>query len=397
MSWENRATVAVLPFRSEGSDAAPYFGDGMTEEIIGSLSLNRSLFVIARNSTLKYRNHDSTASDIASALGVRYLLEGSVRRHKQRLRIHAVLLDAASNREIWSERYDGVDEDLFTFQDQIASSISAAIDPRVREAEISRIRVVRPTASTPTTASCAVSRSSTTSIAAISNRRRDVPARDRDRSVVRSGARPSRLVAQPAHRRGPQHERWRRLAARRRVRPACGRARSGRRLVARGLRPHPVVPEEAVSSGARSFRSGPGAQPELRHRLGAERVDSRYTGQARRLWHGSNAFRLSPFDQLSFWFCTTNGIASIVAGRLDESVSWLNKALRLNPRYRASTRMLIAAQALSGEIDEARQLAAEFLEGEPGFTVSGFGSWYPLQPPYLERVMDGLRLAGLPP
>ena len=110
-----------------------------------------------------------------------------------------------------------------------------------------------------------------------------------------------------------------------------------------------------------------------------------------------NALRLSPFDQLSFWFCATNGIASIVAGRLDEAVSWLNKSLRLNPRYRASARMLIAAQALSGDLDEARQLAAEFLESEPSFTVSGFGSWYPLQAPHLERVMEGLRLAGLPP
>ena len=179
MTWENRATVAVLPFRSEGSDAAPYFGDGMTEEIINSLSLNRSLFVIARNSTLKYRNHDSTASDIASALGVRYLLEGSVRRHKQRLRIHAVLLDAASNREIWSERYDGVDEDLFTFQDQIASSISAAIDPRVREAEISRIRgsadrQLRRLRLRPARALGPVQPQSPRS----RDRRRDVPARD---------------------------------------------------------------------------------------------------------------------------------------------------------------------------------------------------------------------------
>jgi hypothetical protein len=100
------------------------------------LFVAQSLFVIARNSTLKYRNHDSTAS-LFLALGVRYLLEGSVQRHKQRLRIHAVLLDAASNREIWSGA-DRVDEDLFTFQDQIASSISAGRPACAGESRASR-------------------------------------------------------------------------------------------------------------------------------------------------------------------------------------------------------------------------------------------------------------------
>jgi adenylate cyclase len=110
-----------------------------------------------------------------------------------------------------------------------------------------------------------------------------------------------------------------------------------------------------------------------------------------------NALRLSPFDLLSFWFCTTNGIASIVAGRYDEAVSWLSKARRLNPRYRAASRMLIAILGLSGDVTQARELAREFLDDEPGFTVSGFGAWYPLQPPHLERVLEGLRLAGIPP
>ena len=144
LMWDNRPTIAVLPFRSEGSEADPYFGDGMTEEIITSLSMNRSLFVIARNSTLKYRGHRSSAADVAAELGVRFLLEGSVQRRGKRLRINAGLIDASRNRELWAEHYDGEDEDLFTFQDQIAVSIAAAIDPRLQEAEIARVRE-RPT------------------------------------------------------------------------------------------------------------------------------------------------------------------------------------------------------------------------------------------------------------
>ena len=140
LMWDNRPTIAVLPFRDEGSEAGPYFGDGMTEEIITSLSMNRSLFVIARNSTLKYRGHRSNAADIAAELGVRFLLEGSVQRRGKRLRINACLIDASRNRELWAEHYDGEDEDLFTFQDQIAVSIAAAIDPRLQEAKIARAR-----------------------------------------------------------------------------------------------------------------------------------------------------------------------------------------------------------------------------------------------------------------
>ena len=109
-----------------------------------------------------------------------------------------------------------------------------------------------------------------------------------------------------------------------------------------------------------------------------------------------NAMRLSPFDHLTFAYCTSNGTASIVTGRFDEAVSWLNKAQRLNPRYKASARLLIAALALSGDTVGARELASAFLESEPGFTVSAFGSWYPLQSPHLDRVLEGLRLAGLP-
>ncbi len=397
IAWENRATVAVLPFRSEGHEAAPYFGDGMTEEIIGSLSLNRSLFVIARNSTLKYRNHDATASDIASALGVRYLLEGSVRRHKQRLRIHAVLLDAAANREIWSERYDGVDEDLFTFQDQIASSISAAIDPRVREAEISRIRG-RPTDSFD--AYDCVLRG--LSVQYNLNRRDLELAGDMFRRAIEIDPFYGQAHAHLAW--------WHNLRIGEGHSTNVGEDQALAEELAR--RAVELDPRDAWSLSVYGhiqsflkrrfgvalelFATALQTNPSCASAWALSGLTLAYTGQGEEaLKRVQNALRLSPFDQLSFWFCTTNGIASIVAQRFDDAVSWLNKAQRLNPRYRASMRMHIAALALNGNLEEARQLAAEFVEDEPGFTVSGFGAWYPLQAPHLERVLDGLRLAGI--
>jgi TolB-like protein/class 3 adenylate cyclase len=131
-----RPSIAVLPFRNLGGDPQEdYFGEGITEDIIGALARTRSLFVIARNSTLRYRERQSEVGQIASELGVRYVLEGSVRRLASRLRISSELIDATRNCAIWAQKFDGACEDLFEFQDRIASSIVGAIEPRVYEAE----------------------------------------------------------------------------------------------------------------------------------------------------------------------------------------------------------------------------------------------------------------------
>ena len=107
--------------------------------------------------------------------------------------------------------------------------------------------------------------------------------------------------------------------------------------------------------------------------------------------------RLSPFDHQYFAYCTTNGIACIVAGRWDEAVGWLGQARRRNPRYHAARRMLTVALALAGQVQEAQAVGQEFLASEPGFRVSSFAQWYPMQPPHLEKVLEGLLSAGLPP
>lgn len=108
------------------------------------------------------------------------------------------------------------------------------------------------------------------------------------------------------------------------------------------------------------------------------------------------AMRLSPFDPYTYSYLTTYGTAELVQGHHDEAVAWYGKARRLNPAYRASCRMLIAALALSDELDEARALAAECIDIEPGFRVDVFGAWYPMRDPHLGSVLEGMRLAGLP-
>lgn len=398
LMWENRPTVAVLPFRSEGAEADPYFGDGMTEEIITSLALNRSLFVIARNSTLRFRGHRSSAGDIAGQLGVRYLLEGSVRRHGSRLRINAVLIDAGADREIWSDHYDGVDEDLFTFQDQIAASISAAIDPQVQEAEIARLRD-RPTESF-SAYDCVL-------------RGLSVQYNLNDRDLALAGDSFRRAIElDPQYAQAYAHLAWWHNLR-------IGEGRSGnvgedhQRAAEFSRRGVQLDPRDAwalsvaghihaflskrFSAALEMFDQALQINPSCAAAWAFSGTTLAYMGRGdEAMARVRNALRLSPFDRLSFWFCTTNGIASIVAERYDEAVSWLGKAQRLNPRYRATARMLIAALGLSGDLVQARELAREFLNDEPDFTVSGFASWYPLQPPHLERVLEGMRQAGLP-
>src|SRR5262249_1672366 len=141
LTWNNRPSIAVMPFKNLGGDPKEaYFGEGITEEIIGALAHNRSLLVIARHSTLPYRDRRADVRQIASELSVRYVLDGSVRRQLDRLRISVDLIDAGQNRTIWADRYDGVIAELFEFQDRIVASVVATIEPRVYAAEAERVR-----------------------------------------------------------------------------------------------------------------------------------------------------------------------------------------------------------------------------------------------------------------
>ena len=147
LQWATRPTVAVLPFRSiGGAESDSYFGDGITEDIITGLSRSRSFYVIARTSTLRYRDRGKSLRQIAEELDVRYVLDGSLRRQAKRLRINAELIDVVNNRPIWAERFDGVNDDLFEFQDRIVASIVGSLEPRVRAVEVARVRD-RPTES----------------------------------------------------------------------------------------------------------------------------------------------------------------------------------------------------------------------------------------------------------
>src|SRR6516225_4330725 len=141
----DKPSIAVLPFANmSGDPEQEYFADGMVEEIITALSRIRWLFVIARNSTYTYKGQGIDVKQVGRELGVRYVLEGSVRKAGDRVRITAQLIDALSGAHLWADRFDGSLEDVFELQDKVALSIAGVIEPTLQAAEMRR-SAARPT------------------------------------------------------------------------------------------------------------------------------------------------------------------------------------------------------------------------------------------------------------
>jgi len=135
----DKPSIAVLPFQNiSGDPEQEYFADGMVEEIITALSRIRWLFVIARNSSFTYKGRAIDVKQVGRELGVRYVLEGSVRRAGGRVRITAQLIDAASGAHLWADRFDGSLEDVFDLQDRVAVNVAGVIEPTLQAAEIRR-------------------------------------------------------------------------------------------------------------------------------------------------------------------------------------------------------------------------------------------------------------------
>jgi TolB-like protein/class 3 adenylate cyclase len=146
LALPDKPSIAVLPFQNmSGDPEQEYFADGMVEEIITALSRIRWLFVIARNSSFTYKGQHVDVKQVGRELGVRYVLEGSVRKGGNRVRITAQLIDALSGTHLWADRFDGLIEDVFELQDKVALSVAGVIEPALQAAETARSNS-RPTA-----------------------------------------------------------------------------------------------------------------------------------------------------------------------------------------------------------------------------------------------------------
>ena len=159
----DKPSIAVLPFTNmSGDPEQEYFADGLVEDIITALSRVRSFFVIARNSSFTYKGRAVDVRQVSRELGVRYVLEGSIRKAGSRVRIVGQLVDATTGHHVWADRFDGDMNDIFELQDKVTESVVGAVEPSIRLEEIRQART-KPdrTTSPPTTSTCAPCRVST--------------------------------------------------------------------------------------------------------------------------------------------------------------------------------------------------------------------------------------------
>jgi adenylate cyclase len=400
LTWMRRPTIAVLPFRNLSNDPSEaYFGEGITEDIITWLSRSRSFFVIARHSTLPYRDRHANAQEIASDLGVRYILDGSVRRQDARLRISTELIDAGQNHTIWAERYEGSNDDLFDFQDRIATGIVSAMGRKVLEAETARVRT-KPTESLDAY-DCVL-------------RALALLYKFDDDDFFSCGRFLDRAIElDPSYAQAYAYKAWwlNLLIGESRskdVERNNPRAEDSARRASE-LDPHDAF-VLAVAAHIRAFVSGqPEAALEMFERSLHEDVNSSfawgmsaatcsYLGRPEdALDRLRNVWRLSPFDPLNFVYHTNAGIAEFVAGRYEEAIGWLQRAGRENPKFFACRRTLAAVHGMAGHEEEAQRVGREMLAVDPAFRIGEFIARYPLRrPDDLNRYALGLRRAGLP-
>ena len=381
-----------------GDPEQEYFADGMVEDIITALSRFKALFVIARNSSFTYKGKAVDIKQVGRALGVRYVLEGSVRKAANRLRISGQLIDASTGGHLWADHFDGVLEDVFELQDRVTSSVVGAIAPKLEQAETERA-MRKPTESLDAY-DCFLRAMAHyhlfTRDSILEARRLFRRATDLDPAYAAAYGFGSWCVAVC------QANGW--LAdPEREIPEGVGLAR---RAVAIGM-DDPV----ALVTGGAGLATLAGElekgiayvdraivlNPNLALAWSVSGWGRTYLGEhADAIVRLERAIRLSPLDLLAHHFYTGMGWAHLFIGRYDEAASWARRAALEKPDWAPTARVETIACALSGRIVEAREALARLRAIDPNLRLSNprMSSWRRAEDRAL--YIEGLRRAGLP-
>jgi TolB-like protein len=397
----DKPSIAVLPFTNlSGDPEQEYFADGITEDITIALSQFRWLFVIARNSSFVFKGKTADARQIARELGVRYLLEGSVRKAGNRLRITGQLVEASTGAHLWADRFDGNFDDVFDLQDKVTGSVVAAIGPKLEQAEISRAK-----------------RKTTDSLDAYDYYLRGM-------ASLHHGSKESTSEALQLFSRAIELDRdftsaygmaafcydlrkWNSWM----IDPAKEAAeceRLARRAIALGKDDAPAL----CTAGFALFHVGGDLEN------GVACIDRALVANPNlasawyfRGWASANlgepevamekfayAIRLNPLDDLfPFSVELTLAWAHFVAGNYEEAVSLGRRAIRQQPDLPPALRIFAAACVKAGKLDEARAAVNHMREINPAFRVANIKDVITLRRPEdLAAYEEALRIAGLP-
>jgi TolB-like protein len=400
LTLPDKPSIAVLPFQNlSGDPEQEYFADGMVEDIITALSRMRWLFVIARNSSFTYKGRAVDVKQIGHELGVRYVVEGGVRKAANRVRITAQLVDATTGAHIWADRFDGGIEDVFDLQDRMTESVVGAIAPTLERAEIERAKrkptenldaydfFLRGMAKAHQDTKDAISEAlrlfykaieldgefaSAYGMAAFCFLLRKVYLWMTDQALeLAETARLARRAAESG---------WDDAVALARgghaLATGVGDLDRAAAMIDRALALNPSLAAAWYASGW------------LRNMLGEPETA---------IQHLAHAMRLNPLDPEMGWMQAAMAFALFLSGRYDKALSVAQKTSQERPNYPTPLRVAAASAALLGRLDVARQAIERLREINPAFRVSNFREILPLRRPEdLARFEEGLRKAGLP-
>jgi adenylate cyclase len=392
-------TLAVLPFENLSSDAEQeYFADGIVEDIITALSRFRTFAVVARNSSFVYKGQSVDIRRVGKDLGVRYVLEGSVRRAGDRLRITAQLVDASTGEHLWAERFDGTLADVFDVQDRITENVVGIVEPTIRYAEIANSRRERPG-----------------SLAAYDLCLQALP-------LHRSGTMRENVEAYGLLSRALELEPddpvllawtmdallhrtilgWTPLTDNDRgrieeyTRRALANARDDASVLARCANALIQVVRDQ-DQGLAVLRRAMQVNPNSVEVIGYAGLGNLQAGSVDdALAHFRNALRLSPRDPYSFMMLTGIAHCHMILGNYAEALAVCELSMASNAGYDPTYWYLIASSAQLGRLDAAREWLAKYEALNPGMTVARIAAAQPPDPIRFGSIVEGLRLAGMP-
>jgi TolB-like protein/Tfp pilus assembly protein PilF len=393
-------SIAVLPFRNLSGDVEQdYFADGVVEDIITALSRIRWLFVIARNSSFTYKGKTVDEKQVGRELGVRYVVEGSVRQSENRIRITGQLVDATTGTHLWAERFEGTLDDIFDLQDQIATSIVGAIASQLERAEIERAR-----------------RKPTGSLSAYDNYLRAMPHLHRGTREAINEALP---LFYKAMQRDPEFASAHAMAAWCHFwRKVNGWMINRPQEIAEGIRLARLAVELGKDDAVALTRGGHAlahlagdvegaiALVDKALVLNPNLASAWFLGGFLRAERGdpdaaieffTRAMRFSPLDPEMFRMQAGMALSHLFAGRFDMASCWAEQSFRQLPSFLVVVAIIAASHALAGRAEQARVAVEHLRKLDPTLRVSSLACWIPIRrPEHLARFEEGLRLAGLP-
>jgi adenylate cyclase len=397
LTLPDKPSIAVLPFANmSGDPEQEYFADGMVEEIITALSRIRWLFVIARNSSFTYKGKAVDVKQVGRELGVRYVLEGSVRKAGNRVRITGQLIDATVGNHIWAERYDRELADIFAVQDEITERVVATIEPELYAAE--HLRSQRKPPESLDAWECVIRALSCIAQSSLTGYNEAEALCRRAIKIYRNYGQAHSLLAWVLLRRTDWSGDITSFFA-----EAEGEARTALAIDERDPWAHlthglVLYRQRRHDEAERAYRRALELNPNFALVHAVLGLPLAYRGAHQdAIESAERAMRLSPNDPLIDRQAThTMAFAKFAAAHYAECVTWARKTIERHPGHLPPYSALIAGAALLGDAFAATEAMRALLRLRPDFSLSWAGKNVPLTGDILKRFLDGLRKAGLP-